>query len=342
MDRREFIAALGSAALLAGAGGLSGCARALDWSSQGSGAARKAMEGQISGSATGAAPGAAPETTASTSKKGEVLVKRPDLVVAKAGTPDVNVAAAIAGLGGIERFVKRGAKVAIKPNVLTGREPEYGVTTDPILMGALVKMCLDAGASEVVVFDHSTSEPSTAFQVSGIESAVQAAGGQVKYLTDRNYQNTSIPKGRLLTSWPLVSDVFDADAFINVPVAKTHSLAGLTMAMKNLMGIMGGMRGVMHVDFDQKIVDLNTLVKPHLVVLDATRTLWRNGPTGGSLSDVRRTDTVIAGTSQVSVDAFGTTLFGMKPTDLGYLVKARDQGLGEIDLAKLDIARVRA
>ncbi len=112
--------------------------------------------------------------------------------------------------------------------------------------------------------------------------------------------------------------------------------------MKNLMGIMGGARANIHIDFDQKIVDLNTLVRPHLVVLDAYRTLIRNGPTGGSLSDVKLTKTVVVGTNQASVDAYGTTLFGMKPTDLPYLVKANEQGLGEIDLDKLKIVKEEA
>jgi uncharacterized protein (DUF362 family) len=130
--------------------------------------------------------------------------------------------------------------------------------------------------------------------------------------------------------------------FINVPIAKTHSMAGLTMSMKNLMGIMGGERGTIHQDFAQKIVDVNTLVKPHLVVLDAYRMLIRNGPTGGDLKDVRLAKTVVAGTSQVAVDAFGATLFGWKPTDLDYLVRAADQGLGIIDLAGLSVAKGRA
>jgi uncharacterized protein (DUF362 family) len=159
----------------------------------------------------------------------------------------------------------------------------------------------------------------------------------VKFLSDRNYENIAIPQGRVLTSWPLVTDVFEADTFINVPIAKNHGLAKLTLAMKNLMGIMGGQRGLIHQEFTQKIVDLNTLVKPHLVVLDATRVLMAGGPSGGNLADVRRADTVIAGTGQVEVDAYGTTLFGMQPTDLDYLVVARDQGLGTIDLGALDI-----
>jgi uncharacterized protein (DUF362 family) len=221
--------------------------------------------------------------------------------------------------------------------VLTSRAPEYAATTNPFVVGELTRMCLGAGAAEVVVLDRPTAPARTAFETSGILGAVESAGGTVKFLTDRNFENVSIPEGRVLTEWPLVADVFEADTFINVPIAKTHGMAGLTMAMKNLMGIMGGTRGLVHQDFHQKIVDLATLVKPHLVVLDAYRILTANGPTGGDLADVDTKRTVVVGTNQVSVDAYGTTLFGRRPQDLAYLVRAQEQGLGETDLAKLTI-----
>ncbi len=263
--------------------------------------------------------------------------KLPDLSVVQGEDPATNVKKAIDLIGGIERFVGKGNRVVIKPNLLTAREPEFAVTTNPLVIGALVKMCVDAGASEVTVLDNPTSSPAQVYKISGIAEATQNAGGRIKVLTDRNFENTVIPQGRILKQFPLVKDVFEADAFINVPIAKTHGLAILTMAMKNLMGIMGAGRSMMHQDFDQKICDLNTLVKPHLVVLDAYRILTAHGPSGGDLSDVSTQKKVIAGTSQVAVDAFGTTLFDMKPTDLQYLVKAKEQGLGEIDLSKLDI-----
>jgi uncharacterized protein (DUF362 family) len=252
------------------------------------------------------------------------------------------VRAALAALGGMERFVKRGDNVVVKPNVLTGRAPQYATTTNPQVLAAIVRMCLEAGAAKVVVLDRPTSSARQAFDVSGITAAVGAAGGSVKLLSDRNFERVEIPKGRVLTSWPLVTDVFDADVFINVPIAKTHGMAVLTMSMKNLMGIMGGERGTIHQDFAQKIVDVNTLVRPHLVVLDATRILIRNGPTGGDLKDVKLTKTIVAGTSQVAVDAFGTTLFNMKPTDLDYLVRASEQGLGVIDLSRLVVSERQA
>ena len=234
----------------------------------------------------------------------------PDLVVVNGEAPDQNVRAAISRLGGMERFVKRDAKVVVKPNVLTGRPPEYATTTNPLVVSALVRMCLEAGAAEVTVLDYPTSSPRAAFKESGIAQATEEAGGRLKYLEDRHFERMEIPEGRSITSWPFVTDVFEADTFINVPIGKTHGMAGLTLAMKNLMGVMGDPRGRIHIDFPQKITDVNTLIKPHLVVLDAYRILVRNGPTGGDLDDVEMPKTVVVGTSQTAVDAYGATIMG--------------------------------
>jgi uncharacterized protein (DUF362 family) len=332
MERREFCTFLGTCAVCAAAGGLTGCARLLDSAGRSAGSARMADPNP----ATSATATSTTESTAAPPPSG------PDLVVFRGEDPGANVRAAVAALGGMARFVKRDALVVVKPNVLTGRAPQYATATNPDVIAAVVRLCLEAGAREVVVLDRPTSEPRTAFDTAGITSAVAAAGGRVKFLTDRNYERVSIPQGRILTSWPLVTDVFEADTFINVPIAKTHGMAGLTMSMKNLMGIMGGERGTIHQDFSQKIVDVNTLVRPHLVVLDAYRMLIRNGPTGGSLSDVKIAKTVVAGTSQVAVDAMGATLFGWEPGRLDYLRVASEQGLGVIDLGRLRVQEGQA
>jgi uncharacterized protein (DUF362 family) len=239
----------------------------------------------------------------------------------------------------MKRFVRSGDLVVIKPNVVVARAPEFAATTNPDVVAAIVAMAFEAGAGDVVVVDRPTATMRNAFDVSGIAAATAKAGGRVKYVEDRDFVATAIPKGRAISSWPMLSDVFDADVFISVPIAKTHAMAGLTMAVKNLMGILGGTRGNMHQDFDQKIVDVNSLVRPHLIVLDAYRILVRNGPTGGNLADVETPKTCIAGTDAVAVDSLGTSLFGMKPSDIPYLVNAGAQGIGVSDLSKLTVLR---
>ncbi len=321
MERREFCRLMGIGALAACAGGLSGCARALRWS-----------EGQRQQVATRELSGP------SSPEAGQAW---PDLAIVAGDDPAMNTRMAVALLGGLGRFVKPGARVVIKPNVLTAREPEYAVTTNPQAVAAMVEMCWEAGARYVSVMDRPTSPAVQAYEVSGLQHAVGAVDGRMKVLSDRDFERISIPRGRLLSSWPLLVDLFDADVTINMPIAKTHGLAGLTMSMKNLMGVMGAERGTIHQDFHQKIVDVNTLIRPQLTVLDAYRILIRNGPTGGGLEDVRLARTCIAGTDPVSVDAYGATLFGMKGEDLPYLRLASEQGLGVLDLSKLRMEKRR-
>lgn len=318
IDRRRFLTQLGALLLTASTVGVSGCRGLFEWSAE----KEKVVVREVK-------PLPRQDKTQA--------ISRPDLAVVKGDDPAVNVRKAIQKMGGINQFVKEGNTVVIKPNLLTARAPEFAVTTNPIVVGALVTMCFEAGAKAVTVLDNPTSPPMQVYEISGIKKATVAAGGKIKVLTDRNFENTFIPQGRSLKQFPLVKDVFEADVFINAPIAKIHGLAGLTMAMKNLMGIMGQGRPSMHQDFHQKIVDLNTLVKPHLVVLDAYRILTDHGPSGGDLADVKLAKTIIVGTNQVNVDAYGTTLFGMEPTDLGYLVNATKQGLGEIELGKIKI-----
>jgi uncharacterized protein (DUF362 family) len=319
MDRREFCGFMGICGLAACAGGLTGCARALEWSD--------AQHTAVVTRSFGGTP--APSVASDV----------PDLAIATGADAAANTRLAVETLGGMDRFVSHGAKVVIKPNIVIAREPVYGVTTNPDAVSAVVKMCLEAGAASVTVFDRPTAPTLQAYTVSGIKAAVQAAGGTMKVLSDHDFETIAIPKGKLLTSWSLLTDIFDADVMISMPCAKTHNLAGLTLSMKNLMGIMGGNRAFMHQDQPQKLVDLNTLIKPQLVILDAFRLLYRNGPTGGGLQDVKPGRTCVAGTSQVSVDAYGATLFGMQPTDLAYVKLAEQQGLGIADLTKLHIEK---
>ncbi len=352
MDRRQFLTFSARWLLAAGVAGLasslSGCARLLRWSESqtrtGSfgrtattttlvvtGPEATTPDRTLPPSSSPATPQPLPPTTSTT---GTVSSPFPDLAVIRGEAPDRNVRAALAALGGMERFVKPGAKVVVKPNVLTGRPPEYAVTTNPLVVATIVTMCFEAGADRVTVLDYPTSSPRAAFKESGIARAVEQAGGVVKYLSNRNFERVEIPGGVAIDSWPLVTDVLEADAFINVPIGKTHGLTGLTLAMKNLMGIMGDPRGRIHTDYPVKITDVNTRVVQHLVILDAYRVLVRNGPTGGNLEDVAMPKTVVAGTSPVAVDAYGCTIMGWQPDQLPSLVEAAKRGLGTLDLAK--------
>jgi uncharacterized protein (DUF362 family) len=249
---------------------------------------------------------------------------------------------AVAELGGMGRFVKAGDMVVVKPNISWDRVPEQGATTNPEVVAEVVRLCVEAGAKKVKVFDFTLNEPRRCYKRTGIQQAAEAAGAEVSFVLDRKFKTASIPGGEALKSWELYEDVLEADRLINVPAAKHHSVpeAGVSLGMKNLMGVIGGNRGQFHRNFAPKIADLSLRVRPDLVILDAYRVLLRNGPSGGNLADVSVRKTLIAGADPVAVDAYGATLFKLRPENLPFLVQAKSRGLGENDLKKVAIKTV--
>ena len=262
-----------------------------------------------------------------------------DLAVAHGVSPSKITRAAIDAMGGMKKFVSKGDIVVVKPNIAWDRTPEQAGNTNPEVVGVVVQMCYEAGAKKVKVFDRPVNDPRRCYVQSGIADAAKAAGADVSYIDERKFKEMDI-KGEALKSWPLYTEVFEADKVINIPIAKHHGLAKLTMSMKNWMGVMGGSRRTIHQRLDESLVDLSMAIKPTLTVLDAVRILTANGPQGGNLSDVKKMDTVIAGVDQVAVDSFGATLFGMKGSDLEYVKIADKMGLGKMDISKLNVKRI--
>lgn len=260
-----------------------------------------------------------------------------DLVVTQDGTPEGLVRKAVEELGGMSRFVKRGDIVVLKPNISWDRVPEQAATTNPEVVAEVVKLCLEAGAKKVKVFDRTLNEPRRCYKRSGIEKAAKEAGADVQHVYDRKFKKVKFPEGEMIKSWELYEDVLEADRIINIPIAKHHSIGGMSLGIKNYMGFLGGNRGKFHRGFDVKIVDLNTRVKADLIILDVYRMLFRNGPSGGNLADVETKKTVVAGTDPVAIDSYGATLFNLEPGRVSFLQEAHRRGLGEIDLKKLKI-----
>jgi uncharacterized protein (DUF362 family) len=265
--------------------------------------------------------------------------ERPDLAVARGTPPAAIVRTAIGSLGGMKRFVSRGDIVVVKPNIGWDRTPEYAANTNPEVVAAVVRLCFEAGAKQVKVFDHPVNDPRRTYTQSGIAAAASAAGATVSYTDSRKFKDMRL-NGTSLKSWPLYTEVFEADKVINIPIAKTHGTSRLTLGMKNWMGVMGGWRGRIHQRIDESLVDLAMFIRPTLTILDAVRILTDNGPQGGRLADVRQLNMVIAGTDAVAVDAFGATLFGMKPADLGFVRIGHERRLGSMDLAAMKIQRI--
>lgn len=264
------------------------------------------------------------------------------LSVARGGDPVAITEAAIAVLGGIERFVKSGDDVIVKPNICVNyRTPEYAATTNPAVVATLVSLCQGAGARRVRVMDHPFPgiDPESAYVVSGIAEAVKAAGGEMEVMSPVKFVKTPIPGGRDLTEWEIYQDVLDADVLINVPIAKDHNLARLTLGIKNLLGVITR-PNQMHRNLGQRAADLASLVRPTLTVVDAVRILVRGGPTGGSLNNVKETNTVVASHDFVAADAYAATLFDMSGADIAYVEAAADMGLGTLDLDSVKVEEV--
>lgn len=266
----------------------------------------------------------------------------PDLAVVRYGEPEDMVRRAVAALGGMERFVPKGAKVIVKPNICVAYHSyEYAATTNPWVVGALVKLCLEAGAASVSVLDFPFGgSPDDAYRASGIGQEVEAAGGKMTSISWMKFVKTDVPKGKSLKSTEIYDDILKADAVIDVPIAKHHGSARLTLGMKNLLGVIAD-RGAIHQNLGQRIADLTTAIYPTLTVVDGVRILTNNGPSGGSLNDVKKMDTIIASPDVVAADSYAAqTLFGMDPQKLDYIRAAIPMNLGRADLENLNIAEI--
>jgi len=266
--------------------------------------------------------------------------EREDLAVVRGPSPARITRTAIDALGGIRRFIGRGDVVVIKPNIGWDRTPEYAANTNPEVVAEIVRLCFEAGAKTVKIFDNPVSDARRTYKQSGIADAAAVLGAKITYMDERKFRDIAL-KGQVLKSWPLYTEVLEADKIVNVPIAKVHGIARLTLGMKNWMGVMGGYRGRIHQRVDESLVDVAMHIRPALIVLDAVRILTDNGPQGGSLSDVRRLDTVVAGTDQVAVDAYGTTLFGMKENALGCVRIGHKAGLGNMNLTTQKIKKIQ-
>ena len=266
----------------------------------------------------------------------------PQPLVAKAqGTNYAQlVGDSIQALGGMKKFVNAGEVVVVKPNMAWDRPPEMAANANPAVVRQVVELCLEAGAKQVKVLDYTCDDARKAYATSGIQAAVEGLKdprAKMQFVDERGFVEVQIEKARALKKWSFYKDILEADRFINIPVAKQHSEARLTMCLKNMMGAIGPWRGRIHVGLHQNIADMNLILRPDLHVLDATRILLRNGPKGGRLEDVAVKNLVFAGTDPVALDALGTGLFGMQPADIGYITKAHQAGRGEMDLTKIKV-----
>jgi len=262
------------------------------------------------------------------------------LAVVRGADPGLATRKAIELIGGMGAFVSRGDVVLVKPNIGWDRTMEQAATTNPFVVSALVAMALEAGAKKVIVADNPCNDARRTYVRSGIGEAAKEAGAEIPFMESRHFVKTNLG-GEVLKDWLAYRGALDADKIINVPIAKHHGLGGLTLSMKNLMGVVGGARNLMHQRLSESVVDLTAFFKPALSVLDAVRILKANGPQGGSMKDVEKLDTVAASADPIAIDAFGITLFGKKPEDYPMIALGEKRGLGTGDFRGAGFVEVK-
>jgi len=251
--------------------------------------------------------------------------------------------AALAQLGGLGRFVKPGDQVLLKVNAAFALPPLLCATTHPELLAEVIRLCREAGAKRVVVTDNSINDPASCFRLTGIEQAAVEGGAEVVLPADHLFRPVTVPGGALIRRWPVLARPFDGiTKVIGLSPVKSHHRSGASLSLKNWYGLLGGRRNVFHQDIHSVIVELGRMIRPTLVLLDGVQAMISNGPTGGSLSDLRATRTMIASTDLVAADACAAGLLGLTPDQLPHLARAAAEGLGTVDFETLAPVRGEA
>jgi uncharacterized protein (DUF362 family) len=236
--------------------------------------------------------------------------------------------------GGMRRFVSRGEVVVIKPNISWARPVHLGATTNPEVLQAVIELCQEAGAKKVRIADNTIDDAGFCFKITGAEAVASKTGAELVYPSSSLMRDMNL-RGNRLDVWPVYLPFVEADKVINLPVAKDHILSSLTLGMKNWIGAVGGSRWSLHGDIHENIVDLAQFFKPTVTLIDATSIMTRNGPSGGSRSDVAKRNTLVLSDDPVAADAKAAMLFGKTPMDIGFIRLGQKWGLGTSDFQSL-------
>jgi uncharacterized protein (DUF362 family) len=264
------------------------------------------------------------------------------------GEPVAATKKALEAIGGISRFVKKGQRVVLKPNMSFARTPDFGATTHPLVVATVAQACIEIGAQQVLVLDHTLQKAELCFERNGIrEVCKNIPGVYVLALQDRKFFcEIKVPQGKVLERVEVVKEILDGHVLINIPVAKSHSATGVSLGMKGLMGLIWD-RESFHSQYNinQAIADLGIVIKPQLTILDATRALASGGP--GGPGEVKKPNLIIAGIDPVAVDSYGVSIVpwygqNFKGQQVEHLLIAHQQGLGKIDIDQLKILREKA
>ena len=272
--------------------------------------------------------------------KGQPVAAAYDLAAVRGGNGGDMFDRAIEAIGGISKYVKKGQKVVVKPNIGWDAPPERAANTNPDVVARIVKRCKEAGASEVYVFDNTCNKWDRCYRNSGIEEAVKKEGGKmIPGNTESFYKEVEIPNGKSLKKAKVHKMILESDVFINVPVMKHHSSTRISLAMKNLMGVVWDRKFYHSNDLHQCIADFCTFKMPDLNIIDGYNMMTKNGPRGVSVADVTNLKALIASSDIVAADAAATKMFGLQPDDIGHIAIGHEMKLGNMNLEELSISK---
>jgi uncharacterized protein (DUF362 family) len=275
---------------------------------------------------------------------GAVAQSKPyDMVAIMGGSPEAMFDLGIQSLGGIGKFVGKGQKVVIKPNIGWDVTPEKGANTNPGLVKRIVEHCIRAGAKDVYVFDNTCDDWLKCYKSSGIEQAAKDAGAKmVPGNTESYYQDISMPESKVLKSAKVHQLLLECDVMINVPVLKHHSSTKMSAAMKNMMGVVWDRRFWHRNDLHQCIADYAMYgKKPALNVIDCYNVMLKNGPRGVSVDDLVQMKAQIISTDWVAADAAAAKMMNLIPEHIDYIPIAHKMGAGNMNLESLNIHRIK-
>ncbi|MFC1717620.1 DUF362 domain-containing protein [Candidatus Poribacteria bacterium] len=278
------------------------------------------------------------------------LSEKIDLAVVKSTSPEAATVAAVEALGGIGKFVRSGDVVVIKPNMAFPNPPNWASTTNPEVVLAMAKLCLDADARLILIMDYPMSRPELCLKRTGVAAACEKLGSKKVRVSmeieQRDYKEVKLEKAKALEKTQVHKALLRADVFINIPVAKSHSATSVSFGMKNIMGLIWDRR-YLHdqIDLHQGIADLSTFIKPSLILVDATKILTTGGPQGPGRAE--KLNTIIMGANPVATDSYAVTLSAWNnrqyaPKDVEHIAAAHAMGLGEMDISKLNIKQMES
>lgn len=270
--------------------------------------------------------------------------KLPELAVVKGSAVEATEKA-IESIGGLNSIVKPGSMVLLKPNIAFPNPASWATTTNPEVVKTVARLALDAGAKRVIVADNTTREGDRCLKRSGFTETFADMKGVKLLALEREslFEEVEVPYGQALKKVKIAKLLKRCDIFINMPCAKSHVATQVSFGLKNLMGLIWD-RDYLHqgTDLHAAIAELVTVMRPDLTILDATRALLNNGPTGPG--KVQELNTVIAGSDPLAVDSYATGLTtwnnrSLVPKTIKHLTEAEQRGVGSLNTDTIRILK---